>query len=144
MTTAKNHSPCVIFFQVLSSFQNLPALAYSQNFQVVAFIFCIQSGTVTFRRLVYWVTKPKFVSVINCVWLFSTLWTAACQAPLSVGFSTWEYWSGLPLPSPGCLPDPGTEPVSPALAGESLTTIPPGKPNQSLSSLKKQSILLDP
>ena len=46
------------------------------------------------------------------VQLCGTLWTIACQGPLSMGFSTQEYWSGLPCPSPGDLPDPGIEPVS--------------------------------
>jgi len=55
------------------------------------------------------------------------LWTVACQAPLSVGFFRQEYWSGLPFPSPGDLPDPGVEPQSLALAGEFFTTEPPGK-----------------
>ena len=41
-------------------------------------------------------------------------WTVAFQAPLSMGFSKQEYWSGLPCPPPGSLPDPGTEPESPA------------------------------
>ena len=53
------------------------------------------------------------------VWLFATLWTVARQAPLSMGFSRQEYWSGLPCP-PGDLPNPGTEPTSltsPSLAG---------------------------
>ena len=56
---------------------------------------------------------------------------AALQAPLSMGFFKQEYWNGLPCPSPGDLPDPGTEPASPvvpALAGRFLTTEPPGKP----------------
>ena len=46
----------------------------------------------------------------------ATTWTVACQAPLSVGFSRQEYWSGLPFPPLGDLPDPGIEPTSPALA----------------------------
>ena len=45
-----------------------------------------------------------------------------------MGFPRLEYWSGLPFPSPGDLPDPGTEPRSPALAGGFFTTEPPGKP----------------
>ena len=51
---------------------------------------------------------------------FETPWTVALQAPLSMGFPRQEYWSGLPFPSPGDLPDPGVEPtslVSPALIG---------------------------
>jgi len=55
-------------------------------------------------------------------------WTAAHQAPLSIGFSTQENWSGLPFPSPGDLPSPGIKPVSPALTGGFFTTEPPGKP----------------
>ena len=54
-----------------------------------------------------------------------TLWTIACQAPLSMGVSRQECWSGLPCPPPGDLPDPGIEPVSlvsPALAGRFFTT----------------------
>ena len=52
------------------------------------------------------------------VQLFVTFWTVACQAPLSLGFPRQEYWSGLPFPPPGDLPDPGIEARSPALAGE--------------------------
>ena len=55
-------------------------------------------------------------------------WTVAHQAPLSKGSSRQEYWSGLPFPPPGDLPDPGIEPTFPALAGGFLTTEPPGKP----------------
>ena len=58
----------------------------------------------------------------------TTPWTAACQAPLFKGFSRQEYWSGLPCPSPGDLPDPGIEPRYPALQADSLTSEPPGKP----------------
>ena len=57
--------------------------------------------------------------------LFGTPWTVACQAPLSMGFSRQEYWSRLPCPPPGDLPDPRTEPmslVSPALGGGFFTT----------------------
>ena len=51
-----------------------------------------------------------------------TPWTVARQAPLSTGFSKQEYWSGLPFPSPGYLPNSGTEPGSPALQADSLLT----------------------
>ena len=66
--------------------------------------------------------------------LFATPWTAAPQAPLSMGFSRQEYWSGLPFPPLGDLPDPGIEPSSLAslaslvLAGRLFTTEPLGKP----------------
>ena len=52
---------------------------------------------------------------------FAIPWTIACQASLSVGFSRWEYWSGLPFPSPGDLPNPEIKPLSPVLAGRFLT-----------------------
>ena len=55
-------------------------------------------------------------------------WTVACQAPLSIGFSRQEYWSGLPFPSPGDLPNLGIEPGSPALQADSLPTELWGKP----------------
>ena len=58
-----------------------------------------------------------------------TTWTVACQDPLSMGFSRQEYWSGLPFPSPGVLPDPGIEPRSPALQADSLPTELWGKPS---------------
>ena len=60
----------------------------------------------------------------------ATSWTVACQALLSVGFPRQESWSGFPFPSPGDLPDPGIQPMTPALAGGFLTTEPPGKPFQ--------------
>ena len=59
-----------------------------------------------------------------------TPWTVTHQAPLSVGFSRQEYWSGLPFPSPGDLLDPGIEPGSPALQADYLPSEPPGKPLQ--------------
>ena len=64
-----------------------------------------------------WTVKKKKVKVksLSRVRLLVTPWTAAYQAPPSIGFSRQEYWSGLPLPSPGDLPDPGIEPGSPAL-----------------------------
>ena len=60
------------------------------------------------------------VKLLSHVRLLATPWAAAYQAPLSMGFSRQEYWSGLPLPSPGDLPDLGIEPVSPALQVNSL------------------------
>ena len=51
-------------------------------------------------------------------------WTVALQAPLSMEFSRQEYWSGLPCPSPGDLPDPGMDPGSPALQADSLPSEP--------------------
>ena len=57
-------------------------------------------------------------------------WTVACQAPLSMGFSRQEYWSGLPFPSPGTLPDPVLKPGSPELRADSLPTELRGKPGE--------------
>ena len=68
-----------------------------------------------------------YVCMLSCFsyfQLFATPWPVARQAPLSMGFSRQEYWSGLPCPSPGDLPDPGIEPASlrsPALAGGFFT-----------------------
>ena len=59
--------------------------------------------------------------------LFATPWTVAFQAPLSIGSSRQEYWSGLPFPPPGNLPDPGIEPASPVLRSRFFTIAPPGK-----------------
>ena len=67
------------------------------------------------------------VKSLSRVRLFATPWTVAYQAPPSVGFSRQEYWSGLPFPSPGDLPNPGTEPRSPALEADALTSEPPRK-----------------
>ena len=63
---------------------------------------------------------------LSRVRLFSTPWTVAYQAPPSMGFSRQEYWSGLPFPSAGCLPNPGIEPGSPACQADPLTSEPPG------------------
>ena len=68
------------------------------------------------------------VKSLSRVRLFVTAWTLAYQAPPSMGFSRQEYWSGLPIPSPGDLPNPGTEPGSPAFQADALTSEPPGKP----------------
>ena len=57
--------------------------------------------------------------------LFATPWAVAHQAPPSMGFSRQEYWSVLPFPSPGDLPDPGIEPGPPALQADSLLSEPP-------------------
>ena len=65
---------------------------------------------------------------LSCVQLFVTPWTVAHQAPLSMDFPRQEYWSGLPLPFPVDLPDPGIKPGSPALQVDSLPSEPPMTP----------------
>ena len=78
----------------------------------------------------------------SCSALCNT-WTVAYQAPLSIEFFRQEYWSGLPFPSPGDIPNPGSEsssPVSPALKVDSLPTEPLGKPTRYLESLVAQMV----
>jgi len=62
-----------------------------------------------------------------------TPWTVACQASLSMGFSRQEYWSGLPCPPPGDLPNPGIKPRSPALQADFIPSEPPGKPRMRIN-----------
>ena len=79
------------------------------------------------------------LSLFSHVQLFETPWTVAHQAPASMGFSTQEYWSGLPFPAPGDLPDPGIEPtslMSPALAGRFFTTSATWEAHQGIIFLK--------
>ena len=73
-----------------------------------------------------WWTEVKLLSRVQ---LFAIPWTVANGAPPSMGFSRQEYWSGLPFPSPGELPDPGIEPGSPALQADALLSEPQGKPS---------------
>ena len=81
---------------------------------------------------VSWVIRVCIPSTHNsCVWLFATPWTVAHQSPPSTGFPRQDYWSGLPFPPPGDLPNPGINPVSlasSALAGRFFATEPLGKP----------------
>ena len=88
--------------------------------------------------------RPMYMvlSCFSCVRLFATLWTVACQAPLSEGFSRQEYWGGLPCPPPGDLSDPGIKPassVTPALQKDSFTTEPLGKPKKACRKHQKDS-----
>ena len=72
------------------------------------------------------------VKLLSRVQLFATPWTIAYQAPPSLGFSRQEYWSGVPLPSLGDLPNPGIEPRSPALQADGLPPEPSGKASISM------------
>ena len=71
--------------------------------------------------------SPHTLSCFSCAQLFLTLWTVAHKAPLSLKFSGQEYWSGQSSPSPGDLPNPGTEPQTPALQADSLLSEPQRK-----------------
>ena len=72
-------------------------------------------------------------SLQSCLTLCDPPETAACQASLSMGFSRQEYWTRLPCPPPGDLPNPGVAPPIPALAGDSPPQAPPGKSTQCLA-----------
>ena len=79
------------------------------------------------------ITEPLLLllSRFSRVRLLVTPWTAAYEAPPPMEFSRQEFWSGLPFPSPGDLPDPGTEPGSPALQADALLLEPPAFPYKS-------------
>ena len=82
-------------------------------------------------QLVPFIYPACVLSCFSCVQLFATLWTVTCQAPLSKGFSSQEYWSGLPWPPPGDLSNLGIKPASrmpPALSGRFFTTTAIWKP----------------
>ena len=72
-------------------------------------------------------TSVKLFSRVFVTQTLVTQWTVASQVPSSMGFSRQEYWSGLPFPSPGDLPDPGIKPRSPALQADALPSEPPEK-----------------
>ena len=93
----------------------------------------------------HWATWEALIPVwsevksLSRVQLFATPWTVAYQAPQSMGFSRQEYWSGLPFPSPGDLPNPGIEPGSPTLQADALPSEPPGKPQRQLLTFQNLS-----
>ena len=68
--------------------------------------------------------------MLSHVQLFVILWTVAHQAPLFIEFSRQKYWSGLPIPSPGDLPDSGIKPMFPAQQANSFLSAPPEKPTR--------------
>ena len=80
-------------------------------------------------------------TMLSRVRLFATPWTVAHQAPPPIGFSRQEYWSGLPFPSPGDLPDPGIKPRFPALQADALTSEPPGKPSSKGKETCKTTVI---
>ena len=90
-----------------------------------AMILPLQISTKTKVQLLK--TSQSEVKSLSRVRLFATPWTVAYQAPPSMGFSRHVYWSGLPFPSPGDLPNLGIKPGSPAFQADTLTSEPPGK-----------------
>ena len=120
-------------------------MLYNKSLLVICFICCccwvVTSGSLRFTHgLQHARSLPKFMSVESVilyvkvkspshVWLFETPWTVAYQAPQYMEFSRQEYWSELPFPSPGDLPNPRIEPGSLALQTDTLPSEPPKKPN---------------
>ena len=95
----------------------------------VEFIFrCKDCSTYANQSMWYITLLLLLLSHFSPLWLFATLWTIALQVPLSVGFFRQEYWSGLPCPPPGDLPNPGIEPRSFKLQVDCLPAEPQGKP----------------
>ena len=83
------------------------------------------------RKLLHTASTCVHACMLSCfsrIWLCATPWTVTQQTPLSMGFSKWEYWSGVTFPSPWDLPGPGIEPRSSVLQADSLPSEPPGKP----------------
>ena len=105
---------------------------------------CVDFRTRISRLLWHEVEVEKMQAhMLRHVQLYAALWTVAHQAPLSMGFSRQEYWSGLPFPPPGDPSDPGIKSaslVSTPLADRFFTTVPPGKPMNELLSLRVREI----
>ena len=113
----------------LNSLQNL----IDQSFEISTIITLILSiGKLRLKEVSEWVKS------LSRVRLFATPCTVAYQAPPSMGFSRQEYWSGLPFPSPGNLPNPGIKLRSPAFQADALTSEPPGM----LSNIPKSPLLI--
>ena len=103
------------------SLTNGPILFYSELLSITAFLHIEVCGLDVYSSRTSY-KHQHYLIMCSVTQSRVTPWTVAHQAPLSMGFSRQEYWRGLPFPSPGDLPDPGTEPTSPALAGGVFTT----------------------
>ena len=105
--------------RLIRSFYNPPTITILRNNNCPLYA----TGTPRLRLRVPQIHDSLIhMQYLNCVWLFVAPWTVAHQAPRSMGFSRQEYWSGLPFPTSGDLPNSRIEPGSPALAGGFLTT----------------------
>ena len=104
-------------------------------------LICMTSAVVVVQGLITralsWQCHRLLVKLLSRIWLFATPWTVAHQTLPSMGFSRQEYWSGLPFPSLGDLPDPGIEPGFPALQADALLSEPPGKPGMLPETFRK-------
>ena len=114
-------SPCNLVTQVVSLDKHHTSI-HSEGFYVSLF-----SDKTENVKDMYSSTQGH-AQLFSCVQLFETPWTTTCQAPLSMGFSRQEYWSGLPCPSPEDCTHPRIEFTSPALAGRFFTSELPGRP----------------
>ena len=133
-----HHQIRIIRFTPKSTFSLAYLILFGSYFSPIAECFNLPSEVSDF--ISHWALS--ILLLFGCyVWLFVTTQTVACQAPPSRGFPRQEYWSGLPFPSPGDLPNPGMEPASPALAGRFFITEPPGKP-WALSILRPKAVHL--
>ena len=122
-----------MFYSLSSLWISLKSIDFCCSKQFHFFSFTLRSGGLLAYTLMKGLEIIFSPVTLLCVCaqsylLFVTPWTVAPPGSSVHGFSRQEYWSGLPFPSPGDLPDPGIEPVSPALAGRFFTTGSPGKP----------------
>ena len=95
---------------------------------------------ITHTRTITYTTVLN-VKSLSHVQLFVTPWTVTYQVPLSIGFSRQKYWSGLPFPPPGDLPNPGVEPRPPTLQADALLSEPPGKPHTIVYRLQSHTFV---
>ena len=111
----------------------LPWIPPSPEFHVLAFPHCLFGAVFQsyMRCLLGYSPHELMLSHFRCAPVFAILWTVAHQAPLSMGFSRQEYWSGLPWPPPGDLPNLGMGPVSPELQADCFPLSPHFAPNNS-------------
>ena len=141
MSTSPSPSPKLILISSLHVYLFLGTQPCSALSKLQMFL------TLTISLIILLPVCRCVLNHFNHVQLFATLWTIACQAPLSMRFSRQEHWSGLPCPPPEDLPYPGTEsaslisPASPALAGGFFTTGATWEPSFRESSLSPQSLI---
>ena len=122
------------FFFPFFFYQNIVDLQCCASFRRMALWFsfmCVCACVCIYTYIHTYIYIYIYTHMLSHVRHFAALWAVACQAPLSIGFPRWAYWSGLPFPSPRYLPDPGikpTSPASPSLQGDSLPPEPSGEP----------------
>ena len=115
-----------VYHLLVQDFKHCPCVLYLLLPMMELSVFQVQLFKLSKNEEKRWMkfVSLKVLSRFSHIQFFVTLWTAACQASLSVGFSRQENWNGLPWPSPGDFPDPEMEPesMSPALAGGFFAT----------------------